>query len=115
MAEQETLLARLHDWLGEACTASSESGATEGLLNALGETELSNLGADLEGLHEGASAVASAITLLLDSGPSEDALEDRLVGIEVDLSHALWHWKSIVKLLRSKGLWMEDAIDLGRS
>ena len=109
MGHDRDYLDRLHRWLETAASAAHD----EFDLGGLEEEGLSIVGTDLADMMEAAESLRRRLGSLVEAEPSGDTLEDALMEVEADLAHASWHWRSIVKRLRAKGLWFDDDLELG--
>lgn len=58
--------------------------------------DLNRLISDLDGLHDGACQIASALNSSLQS-QEDDELESLIINLEIAMDHLLYHWKSIRK------------------
>lgn len=110
MSEGAEMRELLLGWLEQAASTAKASDEDMSLALVSG-AQLRVLALDLEGMVEGADRVKAGITALLLDPPSADAFETRLVDVEIDLRHALWHWKSIEEVLAGLGLWTRDLDD----
>lgn len=102
-----TDLEALRTWLMAAKAAAGE-GEDSLDIGLLSEDELDVVAVDLDGILEASSAVEGVLRSLVEASPTRDYLQTQLIEVEVDLNHALWHWRSLARVLRAKDLWMDD-------
>ncbi|HEV2427467.1 MAG TPA: hypothetical protein VGS61_04545 [Acidimicrobiales bacterium] len=74
----------------------------------LSEADALLIAVDLDGILDSANLISDEISKLLNLDPDIDDLEEALVNVEIDLAHAVRHWKSSLKVLRSKYDWLPE-------
>lgn len=76
-----------------------------------GDDLVGKIARDLDGVHDMAAGIQTALTDQLAAVPSGDALETCLIEIESHLTHGLSHWRSMVAILHQMELWPRDDSD----
>jgi hypothetical protein len=77
-------------------------------IGELGEDNVHSMGNDIADIYESLSKASISIDALVEGTANPAALEDCLVDVEIELAHAVHHWRRLTKMLRGSNLWMTD-------